>query len=136
MPLYIPLIWTTISANKKVNLSKRLIEEYSHKQVLSMTIQGLSNQIDELDNDDIAEELRTQLLASFLKVTSENPGKLISDYQKSDNPMLNFFDRDRKVKKGKKNIDSAEEKATELVVDAVESLTDNTMKTISNNGQA
>ncbi|MHA7944281.1 hypothetical protein ACJOV8_014485 [Formosa sp. 3Alg 14/1] len=131
MPLYIPLIWTTISANKKVNLSKRLIEEYSHKQVLSMTIQGLSNQIDDLDNDNIAQELRTQLLGSFLKVSSENPGKLISDYQKSDNPILNLLDRDRKVKKSKTIAETVEEKASELVEDAVDTLTDKAKKNIS-----
>ncbi|WP_396600857.1 hypothetical protein [Algibacter sp. R77976] len=130
MPLYIPLIWTTISANKKVNLSKRLIEEYSHKQVLSMTIQGLSNQIDGLDNDDIAQELRTQLLGSFLKVTSENPGKLIYDYQKSDNPMLNLLDRDKKRKKKKTIVETAEEKAVEIVEDAVETVADEVIDNI------
>lgn len=99
LPLYIPLIWTTISANKKVNLSKRLIEEYSHKQVLSMTIEGLSKQIENIEDADMSEELRIKLLNSFLNVTSENPGKLILNYQKSDNPILNFFDRDKKKDK-------------------------------------
>lgn len=99
LPLYIPLIWTTISANKKVNLSKRLIEEYSHKQVLSMTIEGLSKQIENIKDADMSEELRIKLLNSFLNVTNENPGKLILNYQKSDNPILNFFDRDKKKDK-------------------------------------
>lgn len=96
LPLYVPLIWTTISANIKVNLSKRLIEEYSHKQVLSMTIEGLSKQIENIEDYEMSEELRIKLLNNFLNVTSENPGKLISDYQKSDNPILNFFDRRKK----------------------------------------
>ena len=99
MPLYIPLIWSTISANKKVNLSKRLIEEYSHKQVLSMTIEGLSNQIADIDDTEISKELRIQLIRNFLIVSSENPGKLISNYQKSDNPILNLFDREKAAKK-------------------------------------
>jgi len=99
MPLYIPLIWSTISANKKVNLSKRLIEEYSHKQVLSLTIEGLSNQISDIDDTEISKELRIQLIRNFLAVSSENPGKLISNYQKSDNPILNLFDRDKAIKK-------------------------------------
>jgi len=99
LPLYIPLIWTTVSANKKVNLSKRLIEEYSHKQVLSMTIEGLSKQIENIDDPDMSEELRIKLLNSFLTVTGENPGKLISNYQKSDNPIVNFFDREKKKDK-------------------------------------
>ncbi|WP_422092146.1 hypothetical protein [Tenacibaculum ovolyticum] len=98
LPLYIPLVWVTISANKKVNLSKRLIEEYSHKQVLSMTIEGLSNQIENIEDSEISEELRIQLLTNFLKVADENPGKLISNYQESDNPLLNLFDRKKKDK--------------------------------------
>ncbi len=99
MPLYIPLIWTTISANKKVNLSKRLIEEYSHKQVLSMTIEGLSNQINNLADNEISNELRTNLLKNFLIVTSENPGKLISNYKESDHPILNLLDKQKRNSK-------------------------------------
>jgi len=101
MPLYIPLIWITISANKKVNLSKRLIEEYSHKQVLSMTIEGLSKQIENIEDNNLSEDLRIKLLNNFLEVTNENPGKLISNYQKSDNPILNILDRDKKEKNNK-----------------------------------
>ncbi len=118
LPLYIPLIWTTISANKKVNLSKRLIEEYSHKQVLSMTIEGLSKQIENIEDSDISEELRIKLLNSFLNVTSENPGKLIKDYQKSDNPIMNFFDRDKK--KGKTIAETLEDSTKEIIEKAVD----------------
>lgn len=96
MPLYAPLIWLTISANKKVNLSKRLIEEYSHKQVLSMTIEGLSKQIENIQDNGLSEELRVKLLQNFLVVSNENPGKLISNYQKSDNPLFNILDKDNK----------------------------------------
>lgn len=117
MPLYIPLIWTTISANKKVNLSKRLIEEYAHKQVLSMTIEGLSNQIDEIKDNTLSEELRIKLLHNFLAVTSENPGKLISDYQKSDNPILNILDRNRQ--KDKSIVKTVEDR-TDEVEDGIE----------------
>lgn len=118
LPLYIPLIWTTISANKKVNLSKRLIEEYSHKQVLSMTIEGLSKQIENIEDSDISEELRIKLLNSFLNVTSENPGKLIKDYQKSDNPIMNFFDRDKK--KGKTIVETLEDSTKGIIEKAVD----------------
>ncbi len=110
LPLYIPLIWITISANKKVNLSKRLIEEYSHKQVLSMTIEGLSKQIENIDDSDLSEELRIKLIRNFLKVSNENPGKLISNYQKSDNPMLNMLDREKKEKSTTKTIKTSKEK--------------------------
>ncbi|MEP2024189.1 MAG: hypothetical protein ABJH98_06000 [Reichenbachiella sp.] len=121
LPLYVPLIWTTISANKKVNLSKRLIEEYSHKQVLSMTIEGLSNQIEEIQDNNISEELRIKLLHNFLAVANENPGKLISDYQKSDNPLLNLLDRDKnKDKSIVKTIEDRTKDIIETTADEVE----------------
>lgn len=120
LPLYIPLIWTTISANKKVNLSKRLIEEYSHKQVLSMTIEGLSKQIENIEDADTSEELRIKLLNSFLNVTSENPGKLISNYQKSDNPILNFFDRDKK--KDKTIVDTLKDSTKDIIEKAADEI--------------
>jgi len=120
LPLYVPLVWVTISANKKVNLSKRLIEEYSHKQVLSMTIEGLSKQIESIDNSDLSEELRIKLIRNFLEVTNENPGKLISNYQKSDNPILNILDRDRKEKSIVKTIQEKTKSITEKVEDEIE----------------
>ena len=55
LPLYFPVLWIAYSANKKQNLSKRLIEEYTHMGVLSKTFEGLSNQINELD-DKISED--------------------------------------------------------------------------------
>jgi len=127
MPIYIPLIWITISANKKVNLSKRLIEEYSHKQVLSMTIEGLSNQIDNIEDDTISEELRIKLLNNFLFVSSENPGKLISNYHKSDNPFLNFLEKDKisgLTKKRKTVLERTEDKAMEVIEKVVDEVTD------------
>lgn len=33
IPMYIPILWIAYSSNKKLNLSKRLIEEYTHKEV-------------------------------------------------------------------------------------------------------
>lgn len=129
LPLYIPLIWTTISANKKVNLSKRLIEEYSHKQVLSMTIEGLSKQIENIEDADMSEELRIKLLNSFLNVTSENPGKLILNYQKSDNPILNFFDRDKK--KDKTIVDTLKDSTKDIIEKAADEIEEG----IVNNGR-
>ncbi|SDR76643.1 hypothetical protein [Gramella sp. MAR_2010_147] len=118
LPLYIPLVWITISANKKVNLSKRLIEEYSHKQVLSMTIEGLSKQIENIENSVLSEELRINLIRNFLEVTNENPGKLISNYQKSDNPILNILDRDGKAKEEKSIVETIEDSTKEIIATA------------------
>lgn len=93
IPLYIPVLWFTYSANKKLNLSKRLIEEYTHKEVLSKTYQGLSEQISNIKNKEQSEELKIRLLASFLQVSSENPGKLISNYEASDHPVMEALEQ-------------------------------------------
>lgn len=96
IPMYIPILWFTYSANKKLNLSKRLIEEYAHKEVLSKTYEGLSKQINNLENDEQTKELKYRLLSNFLQVTSENPGKLISNYESSDHPVMEALEQSYK----------------------------------------
>lgn len=97
LPLYVPVLWVAYSASKKLNLSKRLIEEYTHKEVLSKTFEGLSRQIRDLDDREISEELKTKLLFNILEVSSENPGKLISDYNKTDHPLMDALDKSIKL---------------------------------------
>lgn len=97
LPLYIPVVWFTASASKKLNLSKRLIEEYAHKEVLSRTYEGLSKQIESIADPGQSAELRFRLLANFLTATSENPGKLISDYQASDHPVMEALEQSYKL---------------------------------------
>ncbi|MGJ8680820.1 hypothetical protein [Paraglaciecola sp.] len=97
MPIYFPILWFAYSSNKKINLSKRLIEEYTHKGVLSKTYEGLSNQINEMTDDDNSNELRVKLLFNLLHVNSENPGKLISDYDTTDHPLIDALDKSVKL---------------------------------------
>ncbi len=96
IPMYIPVLWYTYSANKKLNLSKRLIEEYAHKEVLSKTYEGLSKQIAGLKDEQQTAELKFRLLSSFLQVASENPGKLISNYETSDHPIMEALEQSYK----------------------------------------
>lgn len=97
LPLYIPVFWVAYFSNKKINLSKRLIEEYSHKEALSKTFEGLSSQIDAMDDEEVSSDLRARLLYNLLEVSSENPGKLISDYNKSDHPLMDTLDKSVKL---------------------------------------
>ena len=97
IPIYIPILWLAYSYNKRLNLSKRLVEEYTHKEVLSKTFEGLSSQIDKIDNSEVSKELRIKLLYNLLNVSSENPGKLISDYNKSDHPVLDVLEKSSKL---------------------------------------
>lgn len=88
LPLYAPVVWLAYSAGKKINLSKRLVEEYTHKEVLSKTFEGLSRQIGDIEDETVSNELRIKLLRNILSVSSENPGKLISDYNTADHPIF------------------------------------------------
>lgn len=97
LPIYIPVLWVAYSANRKMNLSKRLIEEYSHKEVLSKTYEGLSSQINNITDTIVSNDLRNKLLFNILEVSSENPGKLISDYNKSDHPIMDALDKSVKL---------------------------------------
>lgn len=98
LPLYFPVLWLAYSSNKKSNLSKRLIEEYTHKSVLGKTYSGLSNQIENLQqHGDVKEELRTKLLFNVLQVSAENPGKLITNYSKSDHPLMDALENSAKL---------------------------------------
>jgi hypothetical protein len=97
-PIYFPILWFAYSSNKKLNLSKRLIEEYTHKAVLGNTFEGLSTQIETLTaNEDVRNELRTKLLFNLLQVSAENPGKLITDYQTSDHPLMEALENSSKL---------------------------------------
>ena len=97
LPLYIPALWVAYSSNKKLNLSKRLIEEYTHKEVLSKTFEGLAKQINDIEDYDVSSDLKNKLLYNILEVSSENPGKLISDYNKSDHPLMDALDKSVKL---------------------------------------
>ena len=98
LPIYFPVLWFAYSTSKKANLSKRLIEEYTHKSVLGKTFSGLSNQIETLQNQGaVKEELRTKLLFNILQVSAENPGKLITDYNKSDHPLMDALEKSSKL---------------------------------------
>jgi len=97
LPIYIPILWVAYSSNRKMNLSKRLIEEYSHKEVLSKTFEGLSNQIQNIKEENISSDLRNKLLYNIIEVNSENPGKLISDYNKTDHPLVDAMDKSIKL---------------------------------------
>jgi len=97
LPLYIPVLWVAYSSNRKMNLSKRLSEEYSHKEVLSKTFEGLSTQINNISDEKTSSDLRNKLLYNILEVSAENPGKLISDYNKSDHPLMDALDKSVKL---------------------------------------
>ena len=95
LPLYLPAIWFAIHFNKRINLSKKLIEEYAYKEALNKTYEGLSGQIEELSDED--NELRKEHLKIILKASAENPGKFITGYDKCDNPILELLSKPKEL---------------------------------------
>ena len=91
LPLYIPLLWLAFFANKRANLSKRLIEEYKHKEAVSKTYEGLSKQISALTDEKISRELQARLLYNTVMLSEKNPGELIKNYNRPDNPLLDVL---------------------------------------------
>ena len=45
----------------------------------------------------MSDELRVKLLFNILQVSAENPGKLISDYNNSDHPLMEALENSEKL---------------------------------------
>lgn len=97
LPLYLPILWLAVFANKRVNLSKRLIEEYTHKEVVSKTYEGLARQIEGLEDEKVSRELQARLLYNTVMLSEKNPGELIKDYSRPDNPILDVLSQSTKL---------------------------------------
>ena len=93
LPLYVPLFWLAIFANKRVNLSKRLIEEYKHKEAVSKTYEGLSRQISEIADENASQELQKRLLFNTIMLSEKNPGELIKNFNRPDNPLFDMLNQ-------------------------------------------
>lgn len=99
LPIYAPLIWFGIHQNKVINLNKKLIEEYAYKEAISKTVDGLSNQIREIDDEETSKTLHERLLTLLLDTSGDNPGKYIKGYDKSDNPLAELISQPALLKK-------------------------------------
>ncbi len=97
IPLYAPFVWLAIHLNKKINLSKKLIEEYCYKETISKTVEGLSNQIKQVDDGKNSKQLHIKLLSLLLDTSADNPGKYITHYDKCDNPIVEALNRLEKM---------------------------------------
>lgn len=97
IPLYLPILWIAVFANKRVNLSKRLIEEYTHKEVVSKTYEGLARQIEGLEDDEVSRKLQARLLYNTVMLSEKNPGELMKDYSRPDNPILDVLSQSTKL---------------------------------------
>ncbi len=99
LPLYAPLIWLGIHLNKKINLSKKLIEEYAYKEAISKTVTGVSEQLKTLQNEEASQEIYENLIRLIISASADNPGKYITEYNKCDNPFVEILSDPKKFEK-------------------------------------
>lgn len=95
-PVYAALIWLGLFQNKSLKTSKKLIEEYSHKEATAKTFAGLVKQIDAVEDKGTSEALRAKLLEQTLDAAAKNPSDCITNHEKSDNPMLSLLNMSEK----------------------------------------
>lgn len=91
--LFAPLIWIGIYQNKKINISKKIIEEYAHKASMMQTFNGLFIQMFKRgDNGEYisSDKVRETFLLQTLNTVNKNPAECISECNKSDNPMVDI----------------------------------------------
>lgn len=92
--LFAPLIWIGIYQNKKLNISKKIIEEYAHKATIMKTFDGLLKQIFQTNKNGkyiSSDNVRETFLLQTLSAISRNPADCISECNKSDNPMIDII---------------------------------------------
>ena len=106
--LLAPLIWIGIYQNKKLNISKKIIEEYAHKASIMKTFDGLLKQMFQTNKNGkyiSSDTVRETFLLQTLNAVSRNPADCISECNKSDNPMIDII---KIALKNKKNPVSAD----------------------------
>ena len=96
LPISINLSLWRFCGKSFMDILEMLIEEYKHKEAVSKTYEGLSKQIDELGDDAASRELRTRLLYNTVMLSEKNPGELIKNFNRPDNPLLDVLNQGAK----------------------------------------
>nr|AGT60062.1 hypothetical protein [uncultured bacterium] len=85
LPVSLPLIWLAIFASKRRSESKRLEQEYVHKETLARSYSGYKQQIEQLSQPD--KELLIKLLEAAIDSISYNASKTL-DKKHGDEPFI------------------------------------------------
>lgn len=95
-PVCAALIWLGVFQNKSLKTSKKLIEEYSHKEATAKTYAGLAKQVAEVGDDEMSKSLKIKLLEQTLDAAAQNPSDCITNHEKSDNPIISLLNMSSK----------------------------------------
>ncbi|MGX3045067.1 hypothetical protein [Helicobacter sp. T3_23-1056] len=95
LPFYIPLAWLAIFSTQRRNESKRLQEEYKHKETLARSFLGYKKQIDEIQDNPAQYNinLAKRLMENLVEMTSENPNKTLDKTKKENIPAIEFGEK-------------------------------------------
>ena len=86
LPFIIPTLWLAMFSSKRRNESKRLEQEYAHKEALAKSYASYRQQIEKL-GDDKQQELLPILLESMIKAIAFNPAETLDKNYKDDTPV-------------------------------------------------
>ena len=75
----------------------------------------MSKQLLNVKEKDKSNELRDKLLYNLIAVNSENPGKLITDYENSNNPIMDFISNSAKFAKNLDKVSKSIERVKKTV---------------------
>lgn len=94
LPFYIPLAWLAIFSTQRRNESKRLQEEYKHKETLARSFLGYKKQIDEIQSDSSQNDmnLAKKLMENLVEMTSQNPNKALDKTKKDNTPTTELLE--------------------------------------------
>lgn len=95
LPFYIPLAWLAIFSTQRRNESKRLQEEYKHKETLARSFLGYKKQIDEIQSDSSQDNmnLAKRLVENLVEMTSQNPNKALDKVKKDNTPTTELLEK-------------------------------------------
>lgn len=95
LPFYIPLAWLAIFSTQRRNESKKLQEEYKHKETLARSFLGYKKQIDEIQSDSSQDNmnLAKRLMENLVEMTSQNPNKALDKVKKDNTPTTELLEK-------------------------------------------
>ncbi|MGX2984188.1 hypothetical protein ACWIWK_01755 [Helicobacter sp. 23-1048] len=105
LPFYIPLAWLAIFSTQRRNESKRLQEEYKHKETLARSFLGYKKQIDEMQDSATQDNinLAKKLMENLVEITSQNPNDTLKKHKNENVFMIEILEKLAKAPSEVKN---------------------------------
>lgn len=105
LPFYIPLAWLAIFSTQRRNESKRLQEEYKHKETFARSFLGYKTQIDKMQDNTAQDSvnLAKKLMENLVEMTSQNPNDTLKKHKTESIFMIEILEKLAKAPSEVKN---------------------------------